>query len=69
MRCRPCRCLELVARLVIVEEADPFVSEYRSELEDFIARVAGTLRVPSAPSAGSEAAAVRLLRHTECAYY
>ncbi len=35
-------------RLVIIEEADPFVSEFRGELEEYVAKVAGTLRVPSA---------------------
>src|SRR4051812_15117832 len=37
-------------RLVIIEEADSFVSEYRAELEDYVSKVAGTLRVPSASS-------------------
>jgi DNA polymerase III subunit delta len=35
-------------RMVIVEEADPFVTEHRAELEDYVAKVAGSLREPSA---------------------
>jgi DNA polymerase III subunit delta len=35
-------------RVVIIEDADTFVTEHRPELEDYVAKVAGTLRVPSA---------------------
>jgi DNA polymerase-3 subunit delta len=39
-------------RVVIIEDADTFVSDHRPELEDYVTKVAGTLRVPSAgPSA------------------
>lgn len=34
-------------RVVIIEDADTFVSDHRPELEDYITKVAGTLRVPS----------------------
>jgi DNA polymerase III subunit delta len=43
-------------RLVIIEEADPFVTQYREELEELVAKVAVTPSVPSANGARSRPA-------------